>query len=373
MKKNALFFLVLFCLFFTNITPAADNISPISEDRVTEIDKIIQDYYNRGKNLNNASVQREILDKININFPLDKNYTLNSVSDFEIAQMATKLTDEKYPKELKDLKQEYSKQADKKYNTASKNDNVTVKFRKGSNVYTATGEFKGYTMSGNGIIIGRNTIPTFDLLPISKYLFSESLCKKAKDRYVKNQIKQYLLKKNSFIAGQHPAAKESLIKANEDAGYIYYNDKWESPDNIAQSILNQSKEETLNHPTFANEKTLNPEFIHELLSNLNPYLFFSLFGIITLLNICGFICLIISFVRMFQNKKTAIGLICILLTIFSGFGPIISYIYSWVKSSEFGIKKLMKVWTYSILLNILVVIIFIWQFFSVILSLIPNQ
>jgi thioredoxin-related protein len=119
---------------------------------------------------------------------------------------------------------------------------------------------------------------------------------------------------------------------------------------------------------FVQGKKFNFEFIKNFRPDINPYIFLPMVFIMAIFGFCSFICLIISFVRMFQNRKIAIGLICIFLSIFSGIGPVIAFIYSWVKVSEFGTNKLMRFWTFCILINIILSIIFIWQCFSKILS-----
>ncbi len=353
--------------------------TPTSKDKITKLNMIIQDYYDSGSDIKDESVQNIILVEVNEDFTVDKNFKINKISEFEIEQLAAKLKNEKYPDDLNTLKQIYRQQAEKKYFSVSKNDNITVKYKRGKTLYTAKGIFYGYTMSGNGIIIGRKTIPVYDLLPKSKYLFSDKLCEEARNRYVKNNVHQYLQEKSSFIDTQKTVAKKILIRENEDAGYIQYNNKWLSPNDVAQFILHKKTEQQMNEGSeidlgnfFQTEKD-NTKFFVNFKPNINPYILISLVISMAILGVCSFVCLIISFVRMFQNKKTAIALICIFLSIFSGIGTIIAFIYSWVKVSEFGIKKLMKFWTYCWLLQVILTIVFIWQCFSALLPLITKQ
>ncbi len=348
----------------------------ISKNKIIKLNDIITNYSDSGQDLESSSVQEEILTEVNNNLSYDRHFKVSNISEFDIAQLAAKQTNKIYPENLNNLKQKYYRQAEKKYHTASINDNVTVNFKKGNSVYTASGIFYGYTMAGNGIVVGKYTIPVFDLMPKSKYLFSKELCEKSRSRYIKNKINLYIQKKNSYKDSQVPIAKKMLIEANVNAGYIFYNNKWQSVNDIVLSLLKtQIEEQKINNVPAAKEintKDINSklQFLTNFKPDINPYIFIPLILIMSIIGISSFICLIISFVRMFQNGKTAIGLLCIILSIFSGIGPIIAFIYCWVKVSEFGINKLMKFWTFCILINIILSIVIIWQCFSALLPLI---
>lgn len=57
------------------------------------------------------------------------------------------------------------------------------------------------------------------------------------------------------------------------------------------------------------------------------------------------VCLIIVIVKMFQTNHTALGIITILTTVFCGFGPLIGFIWGWIKASDYGLKTVMLIWT----------------------------
>ena len=78
-----------------------------------------------------------------------------------------------------------------------------------------------------------------------------------------------------------------------------------------------------------------------------------LFGLIGICGIGSLVCLIMVIVQMFKHDQTALGVVTIVLSFCGGFGSLIAFIFGWVKSGEWGIKKLMTVWSVLILSIIL--------------------
>ena len=369
----------------TETTSEGENVSQKSKEEIAEIDSIIDGYIQKGEDIEDSFIRENIISDINEKLPLKKDFKPNKINDIEITELAAKLTEKEFPKELTHLKKEYQKQAEEKYHTAKIKEKVNVKFKLGTSVFTADGIFRGYTTSGNGVIIGRHKIAFFDLLPESKCLFSSKLCKEMQDEYVKEQITLYLKKKNFFSKQQRESAKSQLIKQNEEAGYILYNDQWLTPEKIGNSLIDKKidllsdseqpesqKYEEEYEESFEYNNNDPQQEIQRVLQNFNPLVFIPIVILMSIFGVCSFICLIVSFVRMFQNGKTAIGIICIILSIFSGIGPLIAFIYCWTKVREFGISKLMKFWTLCFILNIILMIVLFWQFFAVIAPLISN-
>jgi hypothetical protein len=72
------------------------------------------------------------------------------------------------------------------------------------------------------------------------------------------------------------------------------------------------------------------------------------YGLIAIGALCGLVslvCFIMVVVKMFQHGSTGLGIACIILTFCTGLGPLIAFIMGWVKSAEWGTKKLMLTWT----------------------------
>ena len=72
--------------------------------------------------------------------------------------------------------------------------------------------------------------------------------------------------------------------------------------------------------------------------------------------VCGIASLvffIMVVVQMFKHDQTNLGIICIVLTFCTGVGPLIAFIYGWMKSTEWNIKKTMTYWTVCFVLQFL--------------------
>jgi hypothetical protein len=64
------------------------------------------------------------------------------------------------------------------------------------------------------------------------------------------------------------------------------------------------------------------------------------------------VCFILVLVKMFQRGKTRLGILCIVLTLCCGAGHLITFIYGWVKSGEWGIRNVMVAWTVGLVLAV---------------------
>lgn len=55
------------------------------------------------------------------------------------------------------------------------------------------------------------------------------------------------------------------------------------------------------------------------------------------------VCFILVVIKMFQNNQTGLGIACLLLC--WCVGPLIAFVYGWIKSSEWNIKNIMLIWS----------------------------
>ncbi len=67
--------------------------------------------------------------------------------------------------------------------------------------------------------------------------------------------------------------------------------------------------------------------------------------------IAGLVFFIMVLIQMFKRDQTNLGIICIVLTFCTGVGPLIAFIYGWMKSTEWDIKKIMTYWTVAFALQ----------------------
>jgi hypothetical protein len=71
------------------------------------------------------------------------------------------------------------------------------------------------------------------------------------------------------------------------------------------------------------------------------------------IGIGSLVCLVLVLVKMFQNGQTALGIVCIVLA-FCGIGVLIAFVYGWIKSTEWDLKKVMLAWTVCLVLGLIV-------------------
>jgi len=71
-----------------------------------------------------------------------------------------------------------------------------------------------------------------------------------------------------------------------------------------------------------------------------------LFGIVAVgCGIGSLVCFILVVIQMFKNEQNGLGIACIILAFCTGVGPLIAFVYGWMKSTEWNLKKVMLAWT----------------------------
>ncbi len=64
------------------------------------------------------------------------------------------------------------------------------------------------------------------------------------------------------------------------------------------------------------------------------------------------VCFIMVEIKMFQNGKTGLGIVCIVLYC-CAIGMLINFIYGWMKSAEWNIRNVMLVYTVGLIIAII--------------------
>ena len=60
-------------------------------------------------------------------------------------------------------------------------------------------------------------------------------------------------------------------------------------------------------------------------------------------------------IQMFKRDQSNLGIICIVLTFCTGIGPLIAFVYGWMKATEWDIKKIMTYWTICFVLQFVLI------------------
>ena len=71
-----------------------------------------------------------------------------------------------------------------------------------------------------------------------------------------------------------------------------------------------------------------------------------------LLGLVQLVCLVLVIVEMFKRGETALGIVCAVLTLCTGIGGLIAFVYGWIKSTEWGLRKVMLAWTACLVLQL---------------------
>jgi len=72
--------------------------------------------------------------------------------------------------------------------------------------------------------------------------------------------------------------------------------------------------------------------------------------------LCGIatlVCYILVIVQMFQRGKTGLAVACLVLFLLCGLGWLIAFIVGWMNANQWGIQKIMMIWTACFVVNLL--------------------
>ena len=420
MNKIILFLTTLITFISFNYLLNASDFE-LSDNKIKTINGIINDY--NDKDITQKTTQNLIFEKINKLFPINDNDKdeIKQITKFEILKLATKLTTEKYHKNLNTLKLRYSQIAKEKYKTPQINSQITIEFKYRNKTYKITGTYFGYNGRANGIKVGKRVIPIYDISPKYSYMFDKKICIQKQNILINNKIKKYLKKKQEYLEKQNSIAMQQLEKNNLDAGYIFFNKTWKTPETVTLTLLQKRMSEqneledgpkTTNKPkpiydkksidkklsldknnpinktqsshqnreltkdkrnNKQENKKVEDEMFQHIQETLNPTFLYTFILLVSICSILSFVCFILALISLFKNGKTGLGIACVILTFISGLGQIILFFYCWTKSSKFNIRKLMKIWTLSVIINIILIIYLFWKLYSMMLTLLSNQ
>lgn len=104
---------------------------------------------------------------------------------------------------------------------------------------------------------------------------------------------------------------------------------------------------------------------------------FALVGLAYLLlfacGIAHLVFFIMVLIQMFKRDQSNLGIICIVLTFCTGVGPLIAFVYGWIKSTEWNLKKVMTYWTAAIALIFVAGGLLLVSIFMAAATIDPNQ
>ncbi|MDA1049584.1 MAG: hypothetical protein O3C40_03770 [Planctomycetota bacterium] len=106
-------------------------------------------------------------------------------------------------------------------------------------------------------------------------------------------------------------------------------------------------------------------------------MFVALTGLWYLLAIaCGIASLvffILVLVQMFKRDQSTLGIVCIVLSLCSGIGVLVAFVYGWMKATEWNLKKIMTYWTVAFVLYFIFLILAVASFFAAAATMVPQD
>lgn len=239
-KKLFLIFSLLFLLIDAVSTYAVS--SEISKIRIKKIADIIRRYTNAKEKLSDPYVQEAIMDEVDKELTLEPVEKANLTGVKEVAKQVRDKVAKRFPDSIKKVKAKAIKEAEKKFKMAEKLDMVTVSVQRGRKTYSVSGIFYGYGVGGKSVRIGDKTpIAFFDLSPLSRAKFDKTYCEREKKNFIDEKIRNYYRKKGNYANTLFAEIREKIASENEALGYIYAWNKWRTPQNVTEYLIEKLK------------------------------------------------------------------------------------------------------------------------------------
>jgi uncharacterized membrane protein YfcA len=73
-------------------------------------------------------------------------------------------------------------------------------------------------------------------------------------------------------------------------------------------------------------------------------------GLQGLAGLASLVCFVMVLIAMFQRQQTILAIVCI---VFCVIGPIIAFVYGWMKADEWNLKNVMLIWTIAVVIGFL--------------------
>ena len=67
------------------------------------------------------------------------------------------------------------------------------------------------------------------------------------------------------------------------------------------------------------------------------------------------VCFVLMLITMYSRKKTILLIVCIVLTVIYGVGPLIAFVYGWINVKKWNLYPLMYVWSGAFLVILILI------------------
>ena len=265
-EKRILFHFLLLSFFFSSLFSYSLFAvkSEVSKIRMSKIASIIKEFTDAKEKLTDPFVQEAILDKVDSQLSLEPDEKPNEKGVSEIAREIRQIVSKRFPDSVKDIEAKAEKEALKKFKLKDKLEFVTIKVVRGEHAFSVSGIFYGYGIGGKSVRVGDNTpIAFFDLSDTDRAKFDNNFCKEKRKKYVEEKVRNYYKRKQSFLNLEFTEKLEKISKENEALGYIFVWNKWRTPKNVTEYLIQQrirqQKKHGLDDPR--NNDGIDPEVL----------------------------------------------------------------------------------------------------------------
>ena len=241
-KRRILKFLT-FLIIFVFISSLRVNAieSEVSKIRLRRIAAIIREFTDAKEKISDPFVQEAIMEKVGRMMPLEPDVKPNVKNISQIATEVRAVVSKKFPDSINTIRAKAEKEAERKYKLKKKLDFVTVTVIRGGHSFQVSGIFYRYGLGGNSVVIGDNSpIAFIDLAPEDRAKFDKDYCVKVRKDYVREKIRNYYKRRQSYLNLLFSDKLEKMARENEKLGYIYVWNKWRTPKEVTEFMIKQS-------------------------------------------------------------------------------------------------------------------------------------
>jgi hypothetical protein len=217
----------------------ADSERSLSQQRLKQVTKIVEDFANQGRNLEDPAVVQLIHRQVSEIAPLVPADPLKGISKEEIQEEVRKAAKKRYPHTPDELRKNLEAAAAEKFKLARPLSVVNVEYERGGRRYGVEGKF--YSISRSSVKIDEKNIAFFDLTPESRAMFDKAFCEKMRQDWVEQQFQETCKQKIRFLSDFSETIEAERRTANEAAGYVWTEGGWATLRDLVETEIRTRK------------------------------------------------------------------------------------------------------------------------------------
>ena len=240
----------LLLIMFFPLSPLSSRSAEIPEksrERINNIIKIIKRFQVEYSNLNDPDVKKTLMEEVGELVTLAPDSEIKSMGKDDLTNQIRRKVALKFPDKHTEFVEKVNAEAEDKFKPAKINEFVSVKYKKGNNIFSQDGVFWSFGIGSKSVKIGNSNISIIDLFDEDRVKFDEAFNKQKKKEFINSKIENYYKIKQNYSNDVHNDLIKQINDQNENNGYIYWK-KWWTAKDLTQKLIDDEMNGTKPSP-----------------------------------------------------------------------------------------------------------------------------